>query len=342
MEGFSLLTNKLNKCTQIFEIRPVLPPLSKIFSLHFLRFFSTGPSSIRHIHLPVYSNNKQWQESNLPGPGEVLSIDAYPVHYFIYKLSPIVVLPHLLIGSSINKSMEDINEGIEEGSKGDHNTKGKGNPGITQESLEQYNVMKLLLGIGCVKLALFPEQYNENLVKEFYANLSEEFGNPESPTYGQVYVRRYVIDFPPTNIAHYLSCSHFSDIRGNGLEEEVDFDKWSTTNVTTVLKEKAHLLYGFATRKRINICTIMFRNILRKIVQKKARKIVLPCPCLISEHQLGCRELYLSSNSWVRALDPLVIPKIIALGVVPLSPTQSTQGHTGLCRSSKQQLSKKK
>ncbi|KAI5668442.1 hypothetical protein M9H77_18295 [Catharanthus roseus] len=54
---------------------------------------------------------------------------------------------------------------------------------ITQESLEQYNVMKLLLGMGCLELALFAEQYNENLVKEFYANLTEEFGNSESPTY---------------------------------------------------------------------------------------------------------------------------------------------------------------
>ncbi|KAI5672723.1 hypothetical protein M9H77_13087 [Catharanthus roseus] len=46
---------------------------------------------------------------------------------------------------------------------------------ITQESLEQYNMMDLLLGMGCRELALFAEQYNKNLFKEFYANLSEEF-----------------------------------------------------------------------------------------------------------------------------------------------------------------------
>ncbi|KAI5668629.1 hypothetical protein M9H77_18482 [Catharanthus roseus] len=45
---------------------------------------------------------------------------------------------------------------------------------IIQEILERYDVMELLLGMGCVELALFAEQYNENLLKEFYANLSKE------------------------------------------------------------------------------------------------------------------------------------------------------------------------
>ncbi|KAI5671851.1 hypothetical protein M9H77_12215 [Catharanthus roseus] len=197
--------------------------------------------------------------------------------------------------------------------------------------------MELLLRMGFMELALFSKQYNENLVKEFYANLFEDFGNLESLAYGQVYVRGHVINFSPANIAHYLSCPHFSDIKGTGLEEETNFDEvtkvltgdaapvclktnrlnsnlmkmpyralfrvfcknWlPTTNVTIVLKERAHLLYAFATRKRINICTVILRNILRQIDQKKANKKTLPYLCLISEYLLGCRDLSLPSDSW--------------------------------------------
>ncbi|KAI5672683.1 hypothetical protein M9H77_13047 [Catharanthus roseus] len=84
--------------------------------------------------------------------------------------------------------------------------------------------------MGCVELALFAEQYNGNLVKEFSANLTKDFCNSESPAYGQVYVRRHVIDFSPTNITHYLSCPHYNDIEGTGLEEKVNFDGVAKTN----------------------------------------------------------------------------------------------------------------
>ncbi|KAI5677037.1 hypothetical protein M9H77_07987 [Catharanthus roseus] len=80
----------------------------------------------------------------------------------------------------------------------------------------------------------------------------------------------------------------------------VFYGNWlPTTNVTAVLKKRAHMLYAFITRKRINICI-------------------------------------------VSAMDPLVMPKIVALGVVPPSPTPSTPGHIAPCRSTRQQSSKKK
>ncbi|KAI5668676.1 hypothetical protein M9H77_18529 [Catharanthus roseus] len=189
--------------------------------------------------------------------------------------------------------------------------------------------------------------------------LSKDFGNIESPAYGQVYVRGHIVDFSPANIAHNLCCPHFSDIEGTRLEEEVDFDEviqvltgesgavWPktnrlnlnllkmlyrdlfrvfcgcwlpTTNITIVLKEMAHLLYAFATRKRINLCIVIFRNILRNIDQKKPSKIVLPSPCLISEYILRCRDLSLPTDSWMRELNLLVMPNIIAPGIVPPSP----------------------
>ncbi|KAI5682751.1 hypothetical protein M9H77_03979 [Catharanthus roseus] len=101
---------------------------------------------------------------------------------------------------------------------------------ITQESFEQYNVMELLLRMGYVELALFAKQYNDNLAKEFYANLTEEFG--------------------------------------------------------------------------------------------------------ILRAQLMVKDLSLSSDSWTRELDPLVM--------VLLSQTPSTQGHIGSGRSTRQQSSRKK
>ncbi|KAI5658501.1 hypothetical protein M9H77_27294 [Catharanthus roseus] len=57
---------------------------------------------------------------------EILYVDAHPEHHFIDKLSHIAVLPPLTVGGSINQSMEDINEGIQEGSEGEHNVEGKG------------------------------------------------------------------------------------------------------------------------------------------------------------------------------------------------------------------------
>ncbi|KAI5664592.1 hypothetical protein M9H77_23915 [Catharanthus roseus] len=89
-----------------------------------------------------------------------------------------------------------------------------------------------------------------------------------------------------------------------------------TTNVILVLKERAHLLYAFATKKKINIYTVIFKNILRQIGQKK-------------------RSFY-TSYSWVKALDPLVMKKSTTPGVMPPFPTPSTQGHTGPGRSTRQ------
>ncbi|KAI5663395.1 hypothetical protein M9H77_22718 [Catharanthus roseus] len=175
-------------------------------------------------------------------------------------------------------------------------------------------------------------------LRKIYANLSEEFGNIENLAYGQVYMR-----------GHIIYCPHFNDVEVIGLEEEVDFDEviqvltgdsgaiwpetnrlnlnllkmpyralfrlfcgcWlSSTNVTALLKEMTHLLHTFSTRKRINLFTVMLRNILRKIDQKKASKIALPSPCLISKYILGCRDLSLPTDSWLRELYPLVMPKI--------------------------------
>ncbi|KAI5681418.1 hypothetical protein M9H77_02646 [Catharanthus roseus] len=64
---------------------------------------------------------------------KILSVYAHLVHHFIDELSPIIVLQPLVIGSSINQSMEDNDDGIEEGSEGEHNVEGKGSFGSDLE-----------------------------------------------------------------------------------------------------------------------------------------------------------------------------------------------------------------
>ncbi|KAI5680990.1 hypothetical protein M9H77_02217 [Catharanthus roseus] len=108
---------------------------------------------------------------------EISSIDAHLVHHFIDELSPIIVLPPLTTGSSINQSMKDI----EKGSEREHNAEGKGS------SRSDLEVVGVTLGT--------------RLIKEFYVNLTEEFGNLENPAYSEVYVRALDPLKMPKNIA---------------------------------------------------------------------------------------------------------------------------------------------
>ncbi|KAI5658470.1 hypothetical protein M9H77_27263 [Catharanthus roseus] len=122
---------------------------------------------------------------------------------------------------------------------------------ITQEILEQYKVMELLLGMGCVELALFAEQYNENLVKEFYAISLRSL----------VHVRGDAIDFSLANIAHYLSCPHHRDIKGTALEEEVDFDE-----VAKVITSDAGAVWPETNRLNSNLIKMSYRACLESYV----------------------------------------------------------------------------
>ncbi|KAI5667228.1 hypothetical protein M9H77_17081 [Catharanthus roseus] len=199
-----------------------------------------------------------------------LMIYAYVPRYFLENTLSLHVIENL--GT---EPMEDIDEGIEEGSEREHNTEGKGSSyakktraatpahfahlkaknalnrhfykntaelrmvelinkpiraekRITQESLEQYNVMELLLGMSCVELALFAEQFNENLVKEFYVNLTEEVGN----------LKRQLMTI---------------------LEEEVDFEE-----VTKVLTGDAGAVWPETNKFNSNLMKMPYRALFRE------------------------------------------------------------------------------
>ncbi|KAI5681450.1 hypothetical protein M9H77_02678 [Catharanthus roseus] len=78
--------------------------------------------------------------------------------------------------------------------------------------------------------------------KEFYANLSEDLGNTESLAYGQVYVRGHIIDFSPTNIAHYLKEVDFDEVvRGTQPSGDAkDYSSWYGASFSHSINTKTH------------------------------------------------------------------------------------------------------
>lgn len=59
---------------------------------------------------------------------------------------------------------------------------------VSQLTLAMYNAWELLNEMGYVEMVVYPEKYNENSVREFYANLTTEVGKADSATCGQVFV----------------------------------------------------------------------------------------------------------------------------------------------------------
>ncbi|KAI5649912.1 hypothetical protein M9H77_35917 [Catharanthus roseus] len=107
--------------TQIsFMLNPLLPSVLSISDFCLMI----------HVHVPHY-----FFESTMSLPSidnletEILFVDAHSTHHFIDESTLIAVLPPLTITSSINQSTEDIDEGFEEGSKGEHNNEGRGSSG---------------------------------------------------------------------------------------------------------------------------------------------------------------------------------------------------------------------
>lgn len=88
-----------------------------------------------------------------------------------------------------------------------------------------YNALELLSGMGCVEMAMYPEKYNENLLREFYANLTVKIDKDDSPICGQVYFKGTIIAFSLANITSILSYPHYPEVEDTGFEGEVDLDE---------------------------------------------------------------------------------------------------------------------
>lgn len=101
---------------------------------------------------------------------------------------------------------------------------------------------------------VFP--YNQNVVREFYANLSASCGDPESSRYGMVYVRGQVYSFTPelinelfglpTVVVSYMSLEGAS---GNVVVSELTggkIKKWDARFASTKLTWKYVVLHKLA------------------------------------------------------------------------------------------------
>ncbi|KAI5676396.1 hypothetical protein M9H77_07346 [Catharanthus roseus] len=179
---------------------------------------------------------------------------------------------------------------------------------VSQHTLGLHNAFDLLSELGCLELAVFPDKYNESLVTKFYANLIADIDDPNSPVVGQVYVRGQVTIISPANIADFLSCPHYASLEGSRLER--DFELSAVAKI-----------------------------LLWELDQKKNRQVTLPSLCLISDFILGYKDLSLPSDSLVRELDVMVMPKLIGLGIAPPSSTHLVPRAT---RPTRNKIGKKK
>lgn len=185
-------------------------------------------------------------------------------------------------------------------------------------------------------MVVYQQKYIENLVTKFYANLTVEVDKSNSPACGVVFIRGIVIELSLADIPKFLNCPDHPELEGTTLEGENYLDEvpgvltcdeeatWletnklnaayplfaysalfrvccgiqiPTSNMIVVLKDRSHMLYAFVSKKNINLCTIIFKIILRQLDQRKANKNALPSPCLIFEYILTCRDLFLFFGS---------------------------------------------
>lgn len=76
--------------------------------------------------------------------------------------------------------------------------------------------------MGYVEMAFFPSKYNENLEIKFYVNLFDSGDDSTNPASGAVYVKGTPIAVTQIKIPSFMSCPHYEEIKGTGLEGDVD------------------------------------------------------------------------------------------------------------------------
>lgn len=71
--------------------------------------------------------------------------------------------------------------------------------GVEKMVDQVFGALEILKQYSCMELAMFPSKYNENFVREFYANLDVGIEDPKSPHYEVVYVQGTIVAFSPSN-----------------------------------------------------------------------------------------------------------------------------------------------
>lgn len=62
---------------------------------------------------------------------------------------------------------------------------------IDKQTLAMFNSLEILNGMGCVKMNLYPSKYNENLAREFQANLFDGVDDSTNHSFRAIYVREH-------------------------------------------------------------------------------------------------------------------------------------------------------
>lgn len=78
---------------------------------------------------------------------------------------------------------------------------------VDQLTLAMFNILKIMSALVCVEIVLYPTKYNENLIQEFYSNLTIEVES-STTTFGAIYARGIRIAFTSSNIASFFNCPH--------------------------------------------------------------------------------------------------------------------------------------
>ncbi|KAI5672863.1 hypothetical protein M9H77_13227 [Catharanthus roseus] len=160
------------------------------------------------------------------------------------------------------------------------------------------------------KDGIVPVKKNKHLVREFYSNFSPSAKTPHCPSFGTVHRIEREVDCDI--VAQVLTVDKKATLSASNRDAQSQLLQaysalfriccgiWlPTLNVTVVLKDRAHVQYPFAIRKKFNLCTFVFNNIMRKLDQRK------PDPKLCLHHY--------------RELELLGIPKMLQLGIMPIS-----------------------
>ncbi|XP_058753060.1 uncharacterized protein LOC131626240 [Vicia villosa] len=125
---------------------------------------------------------------------------------------------------------------------------------LTQNVLENKEIMDLIHEAGLLKIVVhFPTCY-EMLVKEFIVNLSEDYSDRKSKDFRKVYVRGKCVTFSSTVINNFLG-------RSDEAQPELEVTDNKICEVITAKQVKAWPLKGKLSASKLNIKYAMLHKI---------------------------------------------------------------------------------
>lgn len=110
---------------------------------------------------------------------------------------------------------------------------------VDMSDAKKYKLDAFLKSVGLLDVVSYATPFVMDVVLEFYVNLPRHFADPQSPQYGDVYVRSKKVRFTPSVINKFLN-------RADVEEESIVLDDVATIS-KLITRNKAHM--WSATRK---------------------------------------------------------------------------------------------